>query len=397
MKEETEEAVSVQVLDGMTSVGREAWDKCARPKGLPYDPFLSHGFLSALEESGSVSRETGWHPCHLALSRQDGSLLGVMPLYLKAHSRGEYIFDHAWAEAFERAGGRYYPKLLSAIPFTPVTGRRLLLADPHQVEQEKALLASLQTLSAKMGVSSVHINFIPEADWRRAGEAGFLLRSHQQFHWQNRGYAGFEDFTAALSSKKRKNIRRERRQALASGVAIERLTGDEIREHHWDEFYRFYLDTGSRKWGSPYLTREFFSLIGERMGSDLLLIMCRREGRYMAGAINFIGSDCLYGRNWGCLEQHPFLHFEVCYYQAIDFAIQTGLARVEAGAQGEHKLARGYLPSRTYSAHWVVHDGFRDAVANFLASERRYVDQDISLLADYSPFKKEEDRACQQV
>ena len=382
--------LSVRVVAELGEVSDSAWDGCANPEGAPYDPFLSHAFLSALESSGSVSRATGWLPCHLALEQTDGSLLAVMPLYLKGHSQGEYVFDYAWAEAFERAGGRYYPKLLSAIPFTPATGRRFLLRDSARLDHEAALLSGLKALSARMDVSSVHINFLPEAAWRRAGDAGFLLRSHQQFHWQNDGYRTFDDFLAALSSKKRKNIRRERRESVAGGVEIEWLTGSEIREHHWDEFFRFYLDTGSRKWGTPYLNREFFSLIGNAMAEDLLLIMCRRAGRYIAGAINFIGSECLFGRNWGCIEQHPFLHFEVCYYQAIDFAIERGLERVEAGAQGEHKLARGYLPSHTYSAHWVAHAGFRQAVADFLESERLYVDRDINLLAEYSPFREEQ-------
>lgn len=393
-------APTVRVVAELAGFSARDWDACANPDGLPHDPFLTHGFLSALEESGSVARETGWQPCHLVLEEANGGLLGVMPLYLKGHSRGEYVFDHLWAEAFERAGGSYYPKLLSAVPFTPVTGRRFLLgdADARRPQLEEALLAGLQALAARMGVSSVHINFLPEDAWRLAGQAGFLLRSHQQFHWRNDGYRTFDDFLAALSSKKRKNIRRERRDSLASGVQIERLAGADIKEHHWDEFFRFYTDTGARKWGSPYLTRRFFSLLGERLPDDLLLVMCRRDGRYMAGAINFIGGDCLFGRNWGCIEYHPFLHFEVCYYQAMEFAIERGLARVEAGAQGEHKLARGYLPNHTHSAHWVVHEGFRAAVADYLEAERRQVDRDMDFLAEYSPFRRDDDRetrACQ--
>lgn len=310
-------------------------------------------------------------------------------MYLKSHSQGEYVFDYSWADAFERAGGRYYPKLQVSVPFTPATGRRLLVRpDVEDRDLPRYLAAGMMQVAEQLEVSSVHVTFADKAQWQLMGEMGFLQRTHNQFHWQNNGYGTFDDFLAALSSKKRKNIRRERRDSTAAGVEIERLTGRDITEGHWDAFYRFYIDTGSRKWGSPYLTREFFSLVTERMADDVLLIMCRRDGRYIAGAINFIGGECLFGRNWGCLEHHPFLHFEVCYYQAIEFAIERGLKRVEAGAQGQHKLARGYMPTHTYSAHWIANAAFRDAVDHYLAQERRHVDEEIDYIAEQGPFRK---------
>ena len=276
-------------------------------------------------------------------------------MYLKSHSQGEYVFDYSWADAFERAGGRYYPKLQACVPFTPATGRRLLTRpDTNDPELEKYLLSGMMQVAEKMEVSSVHITFSDKRQWDQMGELGFLQRTHNQFHWQNDNYSSFDEFLEALSSKKRKNIKRERRGAIETGVEIERITGSDLSEEHWDAFYQFYVDTGARKWGTPYLTRQFFSMIGATMSDDLLLIMCKRDGRYVAGAINFIGGNCLFGRNWGCIEHHPYLHFEVCYYQAIEFAIERGLTRVEAGAQGQHKLARGYLPSHTYSAHWIA-------------------------------------------
>ncbi len=318
--------------------------------------------------------------------------MGVLPLYLKSHSQGEYVFDYSWADAFERAGGRYYPKLQCSVPFTPATGRRLLTRpDIDDPNVEKYLLSGMMQVAEKMEVSSVHVTFAEKQQWQLMGQMGFLQRTHNQFHWQNDGYINFDDFLAALSSKKRKNIRRERREALSAGVEIELLTGDRILEEHWDAFYRFYIDTGNRKWGTPYLTREFFSIIGATMSKDVLLIMCRRDNRYIAGAINFIGGECLFGRNWGCVEDHPFLHFEVCYYQAIEFAIDRGLQRVEAGAQGQHKLARGYMPTHTYSAHWIANASFRDAVDNFLSEERRYVDEEIGYIAEHGPFRRSDD------
>ena len=376
--------LSVRAVDSLREIGEATWQRFANLEGSPQDPFLSYAFLNALEQSGSVSAEVGWLPYHLVLEDEAKQPLGVMPLYLKGHSQGEYIFDYSWADAFERAGGRYYPKMLSAIPFTPATGRRLLVASS---EHESALVAGAAQIASEMNISSVHLNFLDQAAWQRRGDEGWLLRTHKQYHWQNQGYKTFDDFLDCLSSKKRKNIKRERRDALANDLEILRLTGAEITEAHWDAFYQFYIDTGSRKWGTPYLTRSFFSLVSATMAKDILLVMVRRDGRFVAGAINFIGGDCLFGRNWGCIEHHPFLHFEVCYYQAIEFAIEHGLSRVEAGAQGEHKLARGYMPSHTYSAHWIVHDGFRDAVGRYLEEERTHVAEEIDYLEQFSPFK----------
>ena len=376
--------LSVRAVQSLSEIDEATWQRFANLEGSPRDPFLSYAFLNALEQSGSVSADVGWLPYHLVLEDEAKQPLGVMPLYLKGHSQGEYIFDYSWADAFERAGGRYYPKMLSAIPFTPATGRRLLVASS---EHESALVSGAAQIASEMNISSVHLNFLDPAAWRRRGDEGWLLRTHKQYHWQNQGYKTFDDFLDCLSSKKRKNIRRERRDALANDLEIQRLTGAEITEAHWDAFYQFYIDTGSRKWGSAYLTRSFFSLVGAAMAEDILLVMVRRDGRYVAGAINFIGGDCLFGRNWGCIEHHPFLHFEVCYYQAIEFAIEHGLSRVEAGAQGEHKLARGYMPSHTYSAHWIVHDGFRDAVGRYLEEERTHIAEEIDYLEQFSPFK----------
>ncbi len=377
---------TARIASEIAEVSAADWNRCANPGGaVPFDPFVSHEFLSALEESGSVGERTGWQPFHLLLEGS-GALLGVVPLYVKGHSRGEYVFDHAWADAWHRAGQDYYPKLQASVPFTPATGRRLLAAgaDP---ETERLLLGACAQVAEQMAVSSLHITFLPESQWRLAGELGYLRRTDQQFHWHNPGYAGFHEFLGELSSKKRKNLKRERREALAHGIEVEWVTGSDLTEAHWDAFYRFYLDTGSRKWGSPYLTRRFFSLVGERLAEHVLLILCRRDGRYVAGALNFIGGDTLFGRNWGCIEHHPFLHFEVCYYQAMEFAIARGLKRVEAGAQGGHKVARGYLPQATYSAHWIRDAGFRDAVRRYLEDERRYVAEDMEHTAQHSPFR----------
>ncbi len=387
---------TLKACSSISEIGQASWDACASPFrsdpgcGIPFDPFVSYAFLSALEESGSVSARTGWAPYHLSLEDESGQVCGVVPMYLKSHSQGEYVFDYNWADAFERAGGRYYPKLQIAVPFTPATGRRLLVgAHGNSAEIEEMLLGGVMKMADNLGVSSVHITFANKTQWEHMGELGFLQRTHKQFHWENRSYADFEAFLADLSAKKRKNIRRERRDALAGDVEIEWVTGSDLAEHHWDAFYQFYTDTGNRKWGTPYLRRKFFSLVGETMPDDTLLIMCKRRGRYIAGAINFIGSECLFGRNWGCIEDHPFLHFEACYYQAIDYAIAHGLARVEAGAQGPHKLARGYLPTHTYSAHWIVDQSFRDAVDQFLEQERQYVNEEIEYIEEHSPFRRD--------
>ena len=378
-------ARSARILHGIDEIDAEAWDRCANPPDEPFNPFLAHSFLHALEASGSATASTGWQPFHLALE-EGGAVLGVAPMYVKGHSQGEYVFDYAWADAWHRAGGKYYPKLQGSVPFTPATGRRLLARNGDR-ETEQALLGACAQVAERLGVSSLHFTFMPQPQWRLAGESGFLRRLDQQFHWHNPGYDSFDAFLADLSSRKRKNLRRERRDALAAGITVEWVTGADLTEGHWDDFYRFYLDTGSRKWGSPYLTREFFSRIGESMAEHTLLVMCSRNGRHIAGALNFIGGDALYGRNWGCVEDHRFLHFEACYYQAIDFAIAHKLARVEAGAQGPHKVARGYLPQATYSAHWIRDPGLRAAVARFLGEERHHVQQDIDWIEQHSPFR----------
>ena len=376
---------TARILHGIDEIESETWDSCANPPGEPFNPFLSHRFLHALEASGSAAGSTGWQPFHLALEEGE-NVLGVVPMYVKGHSRGEYVFDHAWADAWHRAGGRYYPKLQGSVPFTPATGRRVLCAGACP-EIESALFSAAVQVAEKIEVSSLHFTFLPEPQWRLAGEIGFLRRMDQQFHWHNPGYHSFDAFLADLSSRKRKNLRRERRDALADGITVEWITGSDLTEAHWDVFYHFYMDTGARKWGSPYLTREFFSRIGESMAEHTLLVLCRRGGRYIAGALNFIGGDTLYGRNWGCAEEHRFLHFEACYYQAVEFAIVRGLNRVEAGAQGPHKVARGYLPQATYSAHWIRDAGLRSAVARFLREERNHVQQDIEWIEGHSPFK----------
>ena len=378
----------IKVFPDIREIGQSCWDKCAAPKGSTFDPFTSYSFLRALEESKSACSESGWSPCHLGLESSSGDLLGIVPSYLKSHSQGEYVFDYAWADAFERAGGRYYPKLQISIPFTPATGRRLLVSDRVDSKGlETELAQGLLTLADRLKASSVHLTFLEKEQWQGLSKLGFLQRTHSQFHWENRDYRSFSEFLDSLASKKRKNIKRERKGAIDSGVVIERITGKEILESHWDAFYKFYLDTANRKWGSAYLTREFFSMVGETMPEHILLIMCKKGGRYIAGAINFIGSECLYGRNWGCSEDYPYLHFEVCYYQAIDFAIENNLKRVEAGAQGAHKLARGYMPTHTYSSHWIANDSFSEAVSSYLDQERQHVDQEIDFVEKKGPFK----------
>ncbi|TPL67067.1 GNAT family N-acetyltransferase [Mesorhizobium sp. B2-3-15] len=355
-----------------------------------YNPLVSFAFLSALEDSGCAVRRTGWQGHHLRLETAQGRLLGAVPCYLKSHSQGEYVFDHGWSDAFERAGGRYYPKLQSAVPFTPVTGPRLLVGKGEDQDAVKAgLAAGLKMVTDKLGVSSAHVTFVQESDVATLEAAGFLHRTDQQFHFFNEGFSTYDDFLATLASRKRKAMKKERREALADGISIDWLTGKDLTEKAWDDFFAFYMDTGSRKWGRPYLNRQFFSLIGERMADDILLVMAKRNGRYIAGAINFIGSDALYGRNWGCIEDHPYLHFEVCYHQAIDFAIQRKLKVVEAGAQGEHKLARGYRPVTMHSAHYISHPGLRNAVADYLRRERREVERMGEYLEEHTPFRKD--------
>ncbi|PZM11244.1 GNAT family N-acetyltransferase [Rhizobium tubonense] len=360
-------------------------------KLLPYNPFVSHAYLSALEESGSATDRTGWLGNHLLLETANGALIGAIPGYLKNHSQGEYVFDHGWADAFERAGGSYYPKLQCAVPFTPATGPRLMVAeDQNRAAIQPALAESLKEVTRQLGISSAHITFLPKDEVSVFETDGYLHRTDQQFHFINEGYANHDAFLETLASRKRKTLKKERRAALDNGITIDWLTGSDLTENIWDQFFAFYMDTGSRKWGRPYLTRKFYSLIGERMADDVLLVMAKREGRYVAGAINFIGGDALYGRHWGCIEDHPFLHFEVCYHQAIDFALAKGLARVEAGAQGEHKLARGYLPVTTHSAHFIAHPGLRRAVGDYLERERQEVEQMGEILSEHSPFRKGE-------
>ena len=380
---------SVRVHSAVADIGRAAWNACNDAPGYARNPFTDFDFLNALEESGCVGGRTGWTPTHLSVEDRGGVTAGVMPLYVKAHSQGEYVFDHAWAQAYARAGGDYYPKLQCAAPFSPVTGPRLITRDgPDAAAAFDTLLAGALALCRKTRSSSLHVTFAREEDWGRLGAAGLLQRRDQQYHWENAGYATFDDFLAALSSNRRKTIRRERRDAQA-GLEIVGLTGGDLREEHWDAFFRFYMDTGQRKWGRPYLNRRFFSLLGERMAERVLLIMARRGGRWIAGALNLIGGDTLYGRNWGALEEVPFLHFELCYYQAIEHAIRLGLQRVEAGAQGEHKIARGYLPSPVYSAHWIADPALRQPVARYLEQEGAAVQSEMAYLEEhYSPFRQ---------
>ncbi len=380
---------AVKLHRRIAEIGRQAWDACADNPAYAGNPFVRYDFLDAVEAANCAVEKTGWGPHHISVEDEHGRVAAVMPLYLKSHSQGEYVFDHAWADAYERAGGQYYPKLLSAAPFTPATGPRLLVrADVDADEGRALLLGGALKVCETYEISSLHVNFPTEAEWLWMGGQGLSLREGQQYHWENRGYASFDDFLAALSSGRRKTIRRERRDAQAD-VEIRCLTGPDITEEHWDAFFGFYMDTGSRKWGRPYLTRKFFSLIGERMADRILLVMARRGGRWIAGALNLIGDDCLYGRNWGCTEDVPFLHFELCYYQAIEWAIGRGLPRVEAGAQGQHKIARGYLPKPVYSAHYIADPRLREAVERFLAQERVGVEQEMEWLAEeYSPFRQ---------
>jgi hypothetical protein len=379
--------LSLSISDAMGRIDRAAWNALANPPGEPYDPFLDWYFLEACESSGCAQPSTGWSPRHMLAHDVSGKLVGAAPLYLKSHSRGEFVFDHAWADALHRVGGRYYPKLLCAVPFTPVTGRRLLATGPHRATIQRTLARAIVEAGAEGKVSSAHFNFLEDNTWQSLGAEGLLLREDQQFHWINRGYKTFDDFLAALSSRKRKMLRRERREAQ-EGLTIERITGADLTSKHWDAFFHFYMDTGGRKWGSPYLNREFFGLLHERMADKCLLILAMDGTQPIAGALNMIGSETVYGRYWGRTVDRSFLHFEICYYQAIDFAIERGLARVEAGAQGEHKLARGYEPQLTRSAHWIAHSGLRQAVAAYLDSEREAVEEGIDELAAYSPFRK---------
>ena len=387
----TEKQLEVSALSSLSAIEAETWDACACPEaaegGRPRDPFTTHRFLSALERSGSVGPGSGWEPRYLIV-RDGEEVIAVAPLYAKGHSQGEYIFDHNWAHAWERAGGRYYPKLQIAVPFTPATGRRFLTRPGCEAEGMEALIQGALKLAQSNGLSSVHATFCTPEEAERGRQIGLLHRITQQYHWRNDGYADFDAFLAALSSRKRKTIRKERRTAQGFGGDIVALTGDAIQPEHWDAFWHFYQDTGARKWGTPYLTRKFFDIAQDTLRDDMLLVLAYREGRPVAGALNFIGRDTLFGRYWGAIEHHDCLHFELCYYQAIDHAIAQGLAAVEAGAQGDHKLARGYLPVETHSLHWMADEGFSRAVADYLEAERRAVGEDIEVLTSYGPFRK---------
>lgn len=403
-------ALTVRVATSLKDVPKTAWNACANPHALeaatcatqavttepggadPDNPFVSHEFLSALEESGCIGGRTGWSPAYLLVEDEAGALLAATPSFLKGHSQGEYVFDHSWADAYTRAGGRYYPKLQVAAPFTPATGPRLLVATgEREDEARRGLIAGLEALREQTSASSTHVTFAREPDIAALTQAGYLERHDLQFHWQNDGFATYDDFLATLASRKRKALKRERREALSAGITVEILSGTDLTEAVWDDFHSFYEDTGARKWGRPYLNRAFFSAVGAAMGERIVLVMAKRAGRYIAGAINFRGGNTLYGRNWGCIEDHPFLHFELCYHQAIDYAIAHGLARVEAGAQGEHKLARGYRPLITRSLHHLADPGLRRAVAAYLKDERRHIAEARTLLEAESPFRKDGD------
>jgi len=378
--------MTVRLADGVAQIGRAAWSACANPDNRPDPhPFTRFEFFDALEASGSASARTGWQPAHLVLE-EEGAITGILPIYLKSHSQGEYVFDHAWADALERAGGDYYPKLQCSVPFTPVTGPRILTNTPAG---RVLLLKAGKAATDQIGASSLHITFLRKEEWEAAADQGYLLRTDRQFHWHNPGYRDFEQFLGELSSSRRKNLRKERAAVVQEGIRFDWLTGPDITEAHWDCFFEFYTDTGNRKWGHPYLTRDFFSRIGAAMSDQIVLIMARRGRDYIAGALNLMGEGTLFGRNWGSLEYVPFLHFETCYYQAIDFAIARGLSKVEAGAQGEHKLLRGYMPEETYSAHYIAHKGLRRAVDQFLVREREAVSEHISDLVQHGPFRKE--------
>jgi predicted N-acyltransferase len=379
------EKITARIVGGLKDVDRDAWDAVANPPGAPFNPFVSWDFLEALEASGCATARTGWAPHPILAEDEAGRLIGAAPAYVKSHSQGEYVFDHGWANAFERAGGRYYPKLQIAAPFTPVTGPRMLSPDPVvQATLRSAALA----LSERLGVSSLHVTFPTREEWEDAGAEGFLQRTDQQFIWSNRGYASYDDFLGALASRKRKALRKER-AAAQEGLRIERLSGADLRPEHWDCFFECYMETGSRKWGRPYLNRKFFALLHERMADRVVLVLAFADGEPVASALNLLGSDALYGRYWGSLIDKPFLHFELCYHQAIDEAIARGLARVEAGAQGEHKLARGYEPTAVYSYHMIANPGFRDAVAQYLESEREAVAGEIEALSEQAPYRKD--------
>jgi predicted N-acyltransferase len=382
--------VIVKLVPSIVDIDGAAWDACANPDPKTFNPFLAHAFLKALEVSGAVGRGTGWLPRHLVIEDETGSVAAAAPCYVKSHSQGEYVFDHSWADAYHQAGGRYYPKLQIAVPFTPVPGPRLLVKPgARAAADEQALASAAIEIARQNGLSSLHITFLDRDTQARLAALDFLPRIGQQFHWQNNGYGDFNDFLSSFASRKRKGVRKERAEAIADGIDIEHVSGAAITEAHWDAMFKFYMDTGNRKWGRPYLNWAFFSLLGETMAERCLLVLAKRNGRYIAGALNLIGGDCLYGRYWGATEHHPALHFELCYYQAIDYAIAHSLARVEAGAQGEHKLARGYMPVETYSAHWIGDPALRRAVERYLKQERELVHLHNADLTDMGPYRKD--------
>ena len=378
--------IHAQVIDSIMDIEAKEWDECAGYS----NPFISHAFLSSLEQSGSVSTETGWLPQHIVIKDKNGDIVACCPLYLKNHSYGEYIFDWGWADAYERAGGKYYPKLQSAVPFTPVTGRRLLVKNNAPKEYYKFLVSTIIEVSRKHNVSSLHVTFPLEREWELLGQAGFLMRTSKQFHWENHSYSNFDEFLSQLTSRKRKAIKKERESLFQNQIVYKLLTGAELTESYWDTFYQYYLNTIDKKWGQAYLTRDFFSMLGERLPNAALLIVAERNGEPIAGALNLIGNNTIFGRNWGSRENLKFLHFETCYYQAIEYAIANKLKWVEAGAQGPHKIQRGYLPKEVYSAHWIEDVNFRNAVDNFVIRERKEVDYEINELMKYSPYRSDE-------
>ncbi len=380
--------VSIVIENSIEKIGKEDWNNCSNFKGSIYNPFISYEFLSALEQSKSVNGNSGWHTSFIVAKDNDNQIIGCIPAYLKNNSSGEYVFDYSWAEAYQRVGRSYYPKLQISIPFTPVSTPKLLTRDQNDINTKVNMLQAVEDFCSEHSISSAHQTFLSEGELSILKNKNWLIRTDQQFHWFNNNYNDFNDFLGALSSRKRKNIKKERDEANKNGIIIEMLNNKEIKEFHWDEFYKFYIDTSMRKWGQPYLNRDFFSLIGQTLSENILLVMVKNNNKYIAGALNFLGEDTIYGRNWGCIEDHKNLHFEVCYYRAIDYAISEKFKKVEAGAQGAHKISRGYQPSKTFSAHWIKDIDFFEAISNYLKDERIYIQTNIEKLNEYIPFKK---------
>lgn len=379
---------SIVVENSIENIGKKNWNNCANHEASSYNPFVSYEFLNALEKSNSVNGDSGWYTSFFVAKDKDDKIIGCTPAYLKNNSSGEYVFDYSWAEAYQRVGRSYYPKLQISIPFTPVSTPKLLTKDQNDIDTKVFMLQAIEDFCSEHAISSAHLTFLNEKELNTLQNKKWLIRTDQQFHWFNDNYNDFNDFLSDLSSRKRKNIKKERDEANKNGLVIEMLNHKEIQEFHWDEFYKFYIDTSMRKWGQPYLNRDFFSLIGQTLSENILLIMVKNNNKYIAGALNFIGGDTIYGRNWGCIEDHKNLHFEVCYYRAIDFAINNKLKKVEAGAQGAHKISRGYQPSKTFSAHWIKDIDFFEAISNYLKDERVYIQENIEKLNEYIPFKK---------